>query len=193
MNRAKAIPDTITIHVPFRLVKRGGRKEMILPPDASAERPRSDNTLIKALARAFRWRNLIESGSYGTIDEIATAERINSSYVSRVLRMTLLAPDIVESILDGRQPDACAGDGAVSGGLGGTAGGFLRSIRLFPPGMETKRPDGIASVSFLAKGADRSRTLMHTFSPVDNKNRFGEFIDASRRGPSPNSTSRSSS
>ena len=60
--------------------------------------------MIKAIARGFRWRKLLETGVYGTIDEIATAEKINPSYVSRVLRLTLLAPAIVESILDGRQP-----------------------------------------------------------------------------------------
>ena len=60
--------------------------------------------MIKALARAFRWRKMLESGVYGTIEELAAAEKINSSYISRVLRLTLLAPDIVEAILDGRQP-----------------------------------------------------------------------------------------
>lgn len=59
---------------------------------------------IKALARAFRWRKLLETGVYATIDEMAAAEKINASYVCRVLRLTLLAPDIVEAILDGRQP-----------------------------------------------------------------------------------------
>ena len=60
--------------------------------------------MFKALARGFRWRKLLETGVYGTIEEIAAAEKINSSYVSRLLRMTLLAPYIVEAILDGRQP-----------------------------------------------------------------------------------------
>jgi hypothetical protein len=60
--------------------------------------------MVKALARAFRWRKLLEAGDYGTIEELAAAEKINPSYVSRVLRMTLLAPDIVEAILDGRHP-----------------------------------------------------------------------------------------
>jgi len=64
----------------------------------------ADTTLVKALARAFRWRRMLETGRYGTIDELAAAEKINSSYVSRLLRLTLLAPDIVEAILDGRQP-----------------------------------------------------------------------------------------
>ena len=60
--------------------------------------------MVKALARAFRWRKLLETGAYGTIEELAAAEKINSSYISRILRLTLLAPNIVEAVLDGRQP-----------------------------------------------------------------------------------------
>ena len=59
--------------------------------------------MVKAIARAFRWRGLLENGTHATIAEIAAAEKINESYVGRVLRLTLLAPDIVEAILDGRQ------------------------------------------------------------------------------------------
>ena len=68
------------------------------------QRARVDSALLKALARGFRWRKLLETGHFATIEEIAEAENINPSYVSRVLRMTLLAPDIVEAILAGRQP-----------------------------------------------------------------------------------------
>jgi len=60
--------------------------------------------MVKALARDFRWRKLLDTGVYGSIEEVAAKEKINSSYVGRLLRMTLLAPDIVEAILDGRQP-----------------------------------------------------------------------------------------
>ena len=106
MTRAKAIPETITIHVPFRIVKRGGRKEMVLPPDASAARPRSDNTLIKALGRAFRWKRMMESGQFATTAELAEREGIAVTYMTRVLRLDLLAPNIDEAILDGQQgPD----------------------------------------------------------------------------------------
>ena len=59
--------------------------------------------MIKAIARGFRWRKLLETGVYGTLEEIAAAEKINPSYVSRLLRTTLLAPEIVAAILDGRQ------------------------------------------------------------------------------------------
>ena len=71
--------------------------------------------LVKALARAFRWRRMLETGRYGTIDEIAAAEKINDSYVSRVLRLTLLAPEIVEAILDGRQPEGMMLPGLLKG------------------------------------------------------------------------------
>ena len=99
--------QTVTVEVPFTIRKRGGRKQVITPDGASAwvsPRTRIDNTMIKAIARGFRWRKLMETGVYGTIEEIAATEKINSSYVSRLLRMTLLAPSIIEEILDGRQP-----------------------------------------------------------------------------------------
>ena len=60
--------------------------------------------MLKALARAFRWQKLLNNGTYNTIKEIAAKEKINSSYVGDMLRLTLLAPDIIEIILDGRQP-----------------------------------------------------------------------------------------
>ena len=101
MTRTQPIPETVTIHVPFRLVKRGGRKEMQLPVGASQTR-KADNTLVKALARAFRWKRMLESGEFATIAELADREGIAPSYMTRVLRLTLLAPDIVEAILDGK-------------------------------------------------------------------------------------------
>ncbi len=102
MTRAKSVPETVTVHIPFRLVKRGGRKEMQMPEGATPS-CRTDNTLVKALARAFRWKRMLESGEFVTIAELAEREGIAPSYVTRVLRLTLLAPDIVEAILDGRQ------------------------------------------------------------------------------------------
>ena len=102
MTRATPIPDTVTIHVPFRIIKRGGRKEMQLPADVPTQR-RPDNALVKALARAFRWKRMLESGEFATIAELAEREGIAPSYMTRVLRLTLLSPDIVEAILDGKQ------------------------------------------------------------------------------------------
>ncbi|MEM7530265.1 MAG: hypothetical protein AAF416_21875 [Pseudomonadota bacterium] len=102
MTRATAIPDTVTLHVPFRVVQRGGRKEMHLPEGATHSR-RTDNTLVRALARAFRWKRMLESGEFATIAELAEREGIAPSYMTRVLRLTLLDPAIVEAILDGKQ------------------------------------------------------------------------------------------
>jgi hypothetical protein len=96
----------LTVRVPLTARKRGGRTTMVTPDGAPGwhlPQPRVDSTLVKALARAFRWRRMLESGRYSTIKELAAAEKINESYVCRVLRLTLLAPEIVEAILDGRQ------------------------------------------------------------------------------------------
>jgi len=106
MTRVAAIPETVTVHVPFRIVKRGGRKEMQLPEGAAQPR-KADSTLVKALARAFRWNRMLESGEFNTIAELAEREGIARSYMTRVLRLTLLPPAIVEAILDGTQrPEA---------------------------------------------------------------------------------------
>jgi hypothetical protein len=101
MNRATPNPETVTLHVPFRVEKRGGRKEMQLP-EGTAQPRKTDSTLVKALARAFRWKRMLESGEFTTIGELAAQERITPSYMTRVLRLTLLAPDVVEAVLDGR-------------------------------------------------------------------------------------------
>ena len=99
--------QTVTVTVPFAIRKRGGRTLVITPDgvtSAPAPRTRVDNTLLKALARGFRWRKLLEKGDFSTIEDIAKAENINPSYISRVLRLTLLAPEIVEAILAGSHP-----------------------------------------------------------------------------------------
>jgi hypothetical protein len=97
----------LTVRVPLAVRKQRGGRKLVLTPGGMASHGASaaDTTLVKALARAFRWRRMMEAGRYSTIDELAAAEKINSSYVSRLLRLTLLAPDIVEAILDGRQPE----------------------------------------------------------------------------------------
>ena len=99
---------TVTVRAPFAIRKRGGRKVIVTPdgapaPQLEARPPRIDNALVKALARAFRWRRMLESGDYGSIADLARAEKIGRAYVSTMLRLTLLAPEIVEAILEGRQ------------------------------------------------------------------------------------------
>ena len=98
---------TIVVDIPMTWKRRGGRKVIIAPDGGDAwapAKPRHDETLIRALARAHRWKRLLEEGAHGSVSEIAEAEKIDRSYVNRLLRLTLLAPDIQEAILDGRQP-----------------------------------------------------------------------------------------
>jgi hypothetical protein len=97
--------ETITVHIPMKFTKRGARKLVVTPDGAEwAPRPRVDNAMVKALARAFRWRKMLDEGVYSTIDDFARAKRLPPSYVSSILRLMLLALEIVEAILDGRQP-----------------------------------------------------------------------------------------
>jgi hypothetical protein len=102
----------LTVSLPLSVRKQGGRKRVVVPDGAPAwSQPsaRVDSTLIKAIARAHRWKNMLESGSYASVAELAAAERINPSYLARVLRLTLLAPDLVETVLAGKEPSLALG------------------------------------------------------------------------------------
>jgi hypothetical protein len=101
--------STITVRILMSWKRRGGRKVIIAPDGGDAwapAKPRPDETLIRALARAHRWKRLLEEGKYRSAGELAEAEGVSRNFVNRLLRLTLLAPDIVEAILDGRQPMA---------------------------------------------------------------------------------------
>jgi hypothetical protein len=100
------LPETITVTVPIKIERRGGRKAVFSPTPHAPPTPKHDNALIKALARAHRWRRMVEAGDYSSISELAKAEKVNQSYACRLLRLTLLAPEIVHAILDGRQPSS---------------------------------------------------------------------------------------
>ena len=97
---------TLVVRIPMRFQRRGGRKR-IIAPDGSAigpsSKPQPDNTLVKALARAWRWQKLLDEGVYSSVSEIGETENISKSYVSRILRLALLAPDVVDAILAGNQ------------------------------------------------------------------------------------------
>ena len=97
---------SITVRVPVTIRKRGGRKLVVAPDGGPWSRPRAriDNTLIKALARAHRWKRMLDDGRYGSVTELAAGEKLDRGYLGKILMLTLLAPDIVEAIMDGRQP-----------------------------------------------------------------------------------------
>ena len=108
---------SITVHVPLNIRRRGGRKVVIAPdgsvlPQAqpSLVPPTADPVLVKALARAFRWKRMLDDGRYGSVRELADGEGVKPSYAAGTLRLTLLAPGIVEAIMDGRQADGMSLD-----------------------------------------------------------------------------------
>lgn len=97
---------SITVRVPLAIRHLPGRKTIVTPmtdgvvPIAT----RADPALVKALARAFRYQRMLDQGRHASISEMAEAERVERGYLGTLLRLTLLAPDLVEAILDGRQP-----------------------------------------------------------------------------------------
>jgi hypothetical protein len=105
----KSDGKTVTVRVPISIGRRGGRKIVLTPGGTQHDAPKMrvrqvDSALVKAIARSFRWRELLELGECSTVKEIAARERINESYIARILRLSLLAPDVIEAILEGRQP-----------------------------------------------------------------------------------------
>jgi hypothetical protein len=96
------------VRVPLTIRHRPGRKTVVTPISQEGQPAiptRADPALVKALARAFRYQKLLDEGRYASISEMAAGERIERGYLGTLLRLTLLAPDIVEAILDGRQQE----------------------------------------------------------------------------------------
>ncbi|MFH1346530.1 MAG: hypothetical protein ABIL01_35865 [Pseudomonadota bacterium] len=96
----------LTVHVPIAFRQRAGRKQIVGPPGSVpwTPAPRIDTALLKAVVRAHRWREMLENGEYPSAADLAKGEKVNDSYLSRVLRITLLAPEIIEAIVTGQQP-----------------------------------------------------------------------------------------
>lgn len=101
------LSDRRTIHIPMKLKKRGGRKEIIVPEglDERLPSPSYDIPFGVALARAHAWQELLDSGKYRSIREMAKDLGVCHTYMARLLRFTILAPDIVEAILEGQEPE----------------------------------------------------------------------------------------
>jgi hypothetical protein len=99
---------TMIVSIPISMRRTGGRTKVVVPADAAPWSPspaRVDNTIIKALVRAHRWRGMLEKKLFANVRGLAQAEKINEAYLGRVLRLTLLSPAITEAILSGRLPD----------------------------------------------------------------------------------------
>jgi hypothetical protein len=96
---------TLIVRSPMRFQRRGGRKRIVTPDGSEivpTDKPHPDGTMVKALARAYRWQGMLDAGRFASVRELAEAERVSHSYIGRILRLNLLAPDIVERMLDGR-------------------------------------------------------------------------------------------
>jgi len=103
--QTRLVGTTLVIRIPMRFQRRGGRKRIVAPDGnaiAPASKPQPDGALVKALARAWRWQRQLDQEAYSSVSDIGEAEGISKSYVSRILRLALLAPDIIEMILEGR-------------------------------------------------------------------------------------------
>jgi hypothetical protein len=101
--------STLVVRIPMRFQRRGGRKRIVAPDGSEltpTSKPQPEGTLVKALARAWRWQRMLDDGVHASVSEIGDAENISKSYVSRILRLALLAPDIVEAILAGMEDQA---------------------------------------------------------------------------------------
>ena len=144
----------------MRFQRRGGRKRIVAPDGSEivpTTKPQPDGTLVKALARAWRWQRMLDEGVYTSVSEIGDAENISKSYVSRILRLALLAPDIVEAILagtDGSGADAGEAGAAAAGELGGAA-----------PGVPVCRLGGHTAAT-LGTAAAGFRAFLHIVEPL---------------------------
>ena len=150
MDRVESRLDgaTLVVRIPMRFQRRGGRKRIVAPDGSEVvptSKPHPDGTLVKALARAWRWQRLLDGGVYSSVSEIGDAENISKSYVSRIVRLALLAPHLVEGIVQGRadqSADVREPRAAAAERVGGAAAGAPQwrwRLRQRPPGARLER------------------------------------------------------
>ena len=98
--------EIIDLFVPLEIKKRGGSAIIILPKNLKKEEMTKcfDEKMIKAFAKAYKWKNMLEEDEIGSLAQIAVKENITGAYVSKVFNLNFIAPEIVEKILNGEQP-----------------------------------------------------------------------------------------
>jgi len=99
--------ESLRIRIPMQFKKRGGRKEIILPeslPQHMPDRTAYQKPLVAAVVRAHQWKRILDEGRIPSITALAKRLKVDRAYVSRILGLTLLAPDIVRAIMDGNEP-----------------------------------------------------------------------------------------
>ena len=92
--------DIVSVFIPMQLARRGCRKEIVLPEGRPANAPPS--SLAVAVAKAFKWQEMLDDGTVSSVKDLARKLKIDQGYVSRIMRLTALAPDIVKAILEGK-------------------------------------------------------------------------------------------
>lgn len=96
---------TITVSIPINFKHHGGRKYLVAPTQQPTPPSVSESNILKALGRAFHWQAIMENDPSLSHDTISKKEGLSSPYVSKVMKLTLLAPDVIEAILDGKCPN----------------------------------------------------------------------------------------
>ncbi len=97
--------ETIRVVIPLSIRKRNGRPKILPPDDHCAREGRThDPHVLRAVARAWKWRRQIESGAVSTIQDIAEAENVSDRFVGRMIRLAYLAPSVLEALVIARRP-----------------------------------------------------------------------------------------
>jgi hypothetical protein len=100
-------PNTMRVVIPLTVRRRNGRPKILPPEDAGLDDDRDqDARVLRAIARAWSWRRQLESGAVATIQDIATAEKLSDQFVSRMIRLAYLSPDVLEQLVLRRRPVA---------------------------------------------------------------------------------------
>ena len=141
-------------------------------------RPRVDNAMVKALARAFRWRKMLDTGVHATLEDLARAKGVTPSYASRVLRLMLLAPKIVEAILDGRQPEGMRLEELLGGSGGVGRATHVPTFAVVSDGAaytQSDVPEDLGVVDGPGGPAQIGRLFWSGVAPVSNRVIFPSF------------------
>lgn len=107
--------NTIRVVIPLTIRKRNGRPKILPPDEVTVRDGRSqDPHVLRAIARAWNWRRQLESGAASTIQDIAAAEKVSDRFVSRMMRLAYLSPEVIEHLVIRRVPPALSLNDLVS-------------------------------------------------------------------------------
>lgn len=99
--------EAIRVVIPLTIRKRNGRPKILLPDDVTVRDGRSQAPhVLRAIARAWSWRRQLETGDASTIQDIAAAEKVSDRFVSRMMRLAYLSPEVLDHLVIRRVPPA---------------------------------------------------------------------------------------